>query len=368
MLFDPNPKSRKEDLFGRDKELKLLKDSLVLNERLVVVYGLRRIGKTSFVRVALRELGYPYVIVDIREVHSVYGRVSRYELYSKMAEFFTSYMKFYEKLGFRLSDLFKRVKGFRVSEVGVELGSGTRLPDINTLLRSFNMWATKNGTRFIIAFDEAQYLRFSGGIRYDEVIAWAIDNLENITIIITGSEVGVLREFLRLENPKAPLYGRYRREIVLERYSREQSLEFLEKGFKELNISVPKNELEEVVDILDGIPGWLTLYGYLRSIEGLTHRETLNKVFREGYKLISDEIEKIIAPSRDRYLGILEAVARGAKTWKQIKTYVVYKTGPITDSRFTTLLMNLVHYSLLEKKDNEYEIADPIIKHLISSS
>jgi len=46
----------------------------------------------------------------------------------------------------------------------------------------------------------------------------------------TGSEVGVLREFLRLEDPEAPLYGRHRREIFLGGFTAQQALGFLKAG------------------------------------------------------------------------------------------------------------------------------------------
>lgn len=361
MLFDPAPKTRREDLFGRDEELELLNRSLKLGERLIVIYGVRRVGKTSLVRTAFADFNYPNVIVDVREVHSIYGRVTKRGIYSKMAEYFTLTLNLYEKMGFKLSELFRRVRGFKVSDFGVEV-EPSDLPDMATLFRRFNEWAAKRGTRFVVAFDEAQYLRFSGGVRYDELLAWVYDNLENVTVVVTGSEVGVLRDFLKLDDPKAPLYGRYVREVRLGRYSRELSLEFLRRGFKELNMLPREEELEEVVEKLDGIPGWLTYYGYLRGVNGLPHKEALEKVFEEGSKLAMSEVEKIIGQSRERYLAILEAIAVGAETWKQIKTYVTYKTGLITDARFTTLLKNLINYGLIEKYEDKYVIADPVIK------
>lgn len=367
MLFDPAPKTKKEDLFGRDEELDLLNKSLKLGERLIVIYGVRRVGKTSLLRTAFSDFSYPNVIIDVREVHSIYGRVTKWGIYSKIAEYFTLTLNLYEKMGFKLSELFKRVKGFRLSEFGVEV-EPSDLPDMAALFRRFNDWATRRGTRFVVAFDEAQYLRFSGGVRYDELLAWVYDNLENITVVITGSEVGVLRDFLKLDDPKAPLYGRYIREIMLGRYSRETSLEFLRKGFKELDMSPREEELTEVVEKLDGLPGWLTYYGYLRGINGLPHREALEKVFEEGSKLVMSEVEKVIGQSKGRYLAILEAVAAGAETWKQIKTYVSYKIGPITDARFTALLKNLINYGLIEKDGSRYIIADPVIKWAVKES
>ncbi len=130
-------------------------------------------------------------------------------------------------------------------------------------------------------------------------------------------------------------------------------------------MSINESELREVVEKLDGIPGWLTLYGYYRGVKKLDHRATLDKVFSEGSKLVLSELEKIIEPSRDRYLAILEAIVHGATTWKQIKTYIMYKTGPITDKRFTELLKKLVKYSIVEKKDNEYRIIDPLVEYAI---
>ena len=182
---------------------------------------------------------------------------------------------------------------------------------------------------------------------------------------MTGSEVGVLRDFLRLDDPKSPLFGRYVHEIKLDRFTPEQSMEFLRRGFSELGMSVSDDELSEVVKYVNGIPGWLTLYGHYRGVVGLGHREALAKVFDLGTKLVMEELSKVIAPSRRRYLAILEAVTHGMSRWSQIKTYVTAKTGPITDRRFTDLLTKLVKYSILEKKNNKYKITDPMTQHAL---
>jgi AAA+ ATPase superfamily predicted ATPase len=137
-------------------------------------------------------------------------------------------------------------------------------PDLAEILERINSWAESEEKRVVIAFDEAQYLRLSG-IQYDGLIAYAVDNLPGITFVLTGSEVGMLHDFLGLDNPKKPLFGRYAREITLEKVSREQSIDFLERGCKELGIEVNPHELERVVDGLDGIVGWLSMYGYLRG-------------------------------------------------------------------------------------------------------
>ena len=36
---------------------------------MIVIYGVRRVGKTSLINVTLRELGEPFVIIDVRVLY-----------------------------------------------------------------------------------------------------------------------------------------------------------------------------------------------------------------------------------------------------------------------------------------------------------
>ncbi|WP_372914531.1 AAA family ATPase [Pyrococcus kukulkanii] len=204
-----------------------------------------------------------------------------------------------------------------------------------------------------IAFDEAQCLRFSG-LQYDGLIAYAIDNLPNVTFVLTGSEVGMLHDFLGLDNPKKPLFGRYAREIVLERFSRDKSIDFLIKGFSELSIDVSQDEIEDAVEKLDGIVGWLTMYGYLRGVRKLSHEEALSELLNMVRSLVRSK----------RYGIILKAVSLGNERWSEIKEFVESKTGRINDAKFSILLRNLVKYGYLDKI-RKYRIQDPIVREII---
>jgi len=367
MLFDIRPKSRLKDLYDREKEIDELRQSIDLGEPLIIIYGVRRVGKTSLLRASLNEFGYPYVLIDVREIFEEHSYITKNHLYEQMARFFTSNLELFEKLGYKIKDLLKHTRAFHISGISIEVNPSVNI-DLTSIIRTFNDWAKKHNTRFIIAFDEAQYLRFSGATRYNGIFAWSYDNLENLTIIVTGSEIGVLRDFLKLDDPKAPLYGRYVREIILNKFTPEQSREFLKKGFNELGINIPDHEIDEVINKLDGIPGWLTLYGYYRGVQKLDHRKALDKVFEIGSKLVIEELEKIIAPSKQRYLAILEAITHGATKWSQIKTYVEYKTKTrIADKNFTDLLKKLVKYGIIEKQEDQYKITDPLIVYAIKA-
>lgn len=96
-----------------------------------------------------------------------------------------------------LEELERNVKGLSVSGVRIEIAKDFSIVELFEALNEYG--------RFIIAFDEAQYLRFGGATRYDGILAYAVDNLENLTFILTGSEVGMLFDFLRFDDPRAPI-------------------------------------------------------------------------------------------------------------------------------------------------------------------
>lgn len=78
------------------KEKKELKDAVDLGEHLIVIYGIRRIGKTSLLRVALKKkTDMPYVLIDIKGIYYEYGSISRYRFYNEILSSFTRNLEFY---------------------------------------------------------------------------------------------------------------------------------------------------------------------------------------------------------------------------------------------------------------------------------
>jgi AAA+ ATPase superfamily predicted ATPase len=66
VLFDERLKENRRKLIDREKELEQLKVNM--NRPLILVTGIRRIGKTSLLKVFLNELGTPLVPIDAREL------------------------------------------------------------------------------------------------------------------------------------------------------------------------------------------------------------------------------------------------------------------------------------------------------------
>ncbi|NJE09639.1 ATP-binding protein [Thermococcus sp. MAR1] len=353
MLFSPYPKTKREELFDRDKELRELKEAVERGERLILLLGLRRLGKSSLLNVALNELTYPSIKVDVRKTYSELSSVNRYVIGKMLLSGMSGRKKLVEEAKLFL----ERVKGVSVSGLRLEITSKDF--SITELLEALNEYGEKAG-RVVIAFDEAQYLRFGGATRYDGILAYAIDNLENLTFILTGSEVGLLFDFLKFNDPEAPLFGRYHHDIALERFNPDLSREFLRMGFEETKFKVTEREIEGAVEELDGIPGWLSLYGYIRITRKLGHNEAMEEVLREAKAIAGNELSRLFNYS-PRYRFILKAIALNYSRWKDIRDYLSLKLGPVNDSNFSALLENLVKAGYVEKKGGRYLIPDPVL-------
>jgi len=124
-----------------------------------------------------------------------------------------------------------------------------------------------------------QYLRGPVGSEFSGLIAHLYD-YSNLRIVMTGSEVGLLHDYLGVDDPKAPLYGRYFHEVTLARFTREQSRDFLIKGFEQVGLAPPEELIEDAVEKLDGIVGWLVLFGR-RALEKGPSSEVVEEVGQE---------------------------------------------------------------------------------------
>jgi len=67
LLFDLKPKTKREELFGRQRELDNLLSSM-MKYPLTLIAGVRRIGKTSLLKTALGECTHPVMYLDARRL------------------------------------------------------------------------------------------------------------------------------------------------------------------------------------------------------------------------------------------------------------------------------------------------------------
>ncbi|MCS6788206.1 MAG: ATP-binding protein, partial [Aigarchaeota archaeon] len=234
-----------------------------------------------------------------------------------------------------------------------------------SLLREINRWLEEEGEEMVIAFDEAQLLRAmkrgKGGMDFRKLLAYAYDNLERIKFVLTGSEVGLLMDFVGSEDRRSPLHGRYREEIALRKFDRETSLEFLRRGFREQGIDPSPEVLERAVDSFDGVVGWLTYFGHAAVSAGRLDGDVLERVVNEAKRVIEAELAKVFQRSK-YYRLILQAIGAGNHRWVEIKRTVEAWSGVyVSNAQLTRLLRSLEKLSIVEKVEDSYFLSDPLI-------
>ncbi|MCD6227815.1 ATP-binding protein [Candidatus Micrarchaeota archaeon] len=350
MLFDVAPKKARKDMYNYSEEyLTLIK--AIKDEKIIVVKGVRRIGKTSLIKVAYSELKMPKAYIDVRGISP-----------SKVSEWNTVIFRCFKKMNETIDvtkKVKKMIKGVEITgKLGfVEIGATFSIPrseDIIEEIEELDKKLGKLGKKAVLFFDEVQITKKFGA---SNLFAFIYDNTNNITLVLTGSEVGILEEFAGYSSD-SPLYGRAREEIDMRRLSPSQSLEFLKLGFIELHMNVPDEELLNTVESLDGIIGWLTLYGHYRR--KISHKKALTRVLKEAEKITHNEIERFLrnkGPAKTRYLKILKALSKRPMSWGDIKRML----PKVTDARINNYLEQLIKYSFIEKVKKEYRLADPLI-------
>jgi Predicted ATPase (AAA+ superfamily) len=354
VLFDLLPKEDRNDLFDREEELNKLKGLEGLYSPITLVLGFRRTGKSSLIKVALKELGLPSIYIDLRRFEEIQ--------YVQYRDFVLRLQHEVNKLIKRFPDLLNALRNIRgVSIMGNQVlfywKAGKRV-SFASLLDSLNDWADD---KVIVVLDEAQELIRMRGFNILPILAYSYDNLRKIRFIISGSKMGLLYRFLKIQDPDSPLFGRAMSTIELKPFNQNETREFLKLGFSQFGINF--KDYDEVYREIGGIPGWLTYFGF-KYVEYRDLDRALSETVNHAIKLIKAEFRNFLLDkltTRRRYYTIMQAVAK-CSTWSEIKRTLQIREGvEISDSRIHNYLRQLMDSSWIVKIDNKYCTPEPLI-------
>ncbi len=352
MYFDPRPKTSRGDLFDREAEVEAVK---ALRAPITLVLGLRRSGKSSVILVAASELSHPVVYIDARkfeaEPYLTFKHVSE-----ALGEALAQPMRRFPKLG----DYLKHIKGISVAGFEVKISWRER-GSLAEILEALNRWADDTGKKAVVVIDEAQELVKLRGYDLLKLLAYSYDNLRNVHFIMSGSKMGLLKKFLKLEDAESPLYGRYMEAVELRPFTLDEAEAFLEEGCRQYGVDPP--DAERVYRAVGGLPGWLTYFGYT-YVSVRNEEESIRRTISYAVELIRQEFAHFLEgrwAAERRYQVIMEAAAECA-AWSELKRAVEAAEGRhINDAEITRLVRNLVDYGFLEKRGDVYCPPDPLI-------
>ena len=266
----------------REVEMRILKEAKKRSKKklyTLVVYGLRRVGKT---RLLLEFLGEKdlYFFVNrgktseslLREYEEILrkkGVITKYEHISTWDEFFEV--------------LFERFNG-------------------------------------VVVFDEFQdFQRVESSVF--STLQKFIDlneNKKNLMLIFTGSTVGMIEKLFR--DSKEPLYGRIKRELHLKELGIKASYEMS----RELEIE----DIDDFIKLYAVFGGFPRYYVAIEDegLEGKSAEKIIENLFFSPSAPLEEEVPRILSLEFGRrsgvYYDILEAVANGATSLSKIAGYM----------------------------------------------
>ncbi len=337
MYFTLEPKSKKEDFFNYEHEYRKLVSALQ-NERLIFVLGVRRTGKTSLMNVVYNQLRGIKVWLD--------GRIIR----DPKKEIFWA---IYEAVKEKKSKIFGKIESLNIEALGIGLTIKVKKESLREIEKEI-----RKVKRIFVFIDEAAYMPAK---ELSKVLSYFYDFFPNITFIVSGSEVGLINEIIgEGEIEQHPLHGREISKIILNRLDKNRAYEFLKEGFKQINVKIKEDEIYQVINELDGLIGWLTLFGFRRGI--LKEKKALKTTIEIASRIAASELNNFLEKVKNRkiYLTILRKV--NGNGWLELKNLVdreLRKT--INPSTFNYCLNKLKKYSFVEERDNKYFLADPIL-------
>ncbi len=290
---------------NRQKELQLLEEEYLSNEfKFTVMYGRRRVGKTTLLKKYISSKPYIYFLVTLESLPVVIQRFK-----NMVADF--------------LNDEFLKE---------IELKSFEQI---------FSYLAKQNlSKKIVVVIDEFQYLG-----KLDKSIPsqfqYIIDEIlksKNIHLVLCGSIISMMYEQTLSYN--SPLYGRRTSSIKLDALT----FEYLSAFFP------TKNEIEliELYTVLYGVPKYLELFKESDTIFEAIERNILDKnafLYEEPRFILQNEVNEPMT-----YFSILETIANGEHKLgniagklnknvqnitsfisKLIELEIIYKDVPITE-------------------------------------
>lgn len=354
-LFDLNPKDSRADFYGkRDKIDDIVR--LVKHHSWIVVLGPRMVGKTSIIKVAYNDLPRDYSHVYL----NLWGVQSAGSFLQALAHGINESRTLYEKI----KNVIKRTEEFSVGpdsfSIKITKEPMTRIWDIMSAIGSL-----KHNT--VLVLDEVQELYPISGQVLD-LLANIFNTHKNIIFVFTGSMVGLVSSLLEPKKGDSPMYGRPPAKVVIQPFDRADAVKFLRTGFKEYNLSIDDSKIEEVVNDLGGIAGWLTMYGNFVAVRRLSHEKSLLETKKQAAKIIKSELNHFLdGKDRVAYTQTLKACAIGA-SWSDIKSAIsTRKHSPVNDRKIKDTIENLLDSMYIERdeKVGNLTIIDPLVKEVV---
>ena len=239
------------------------------------------------------------------------------------------------------------------------------MPLKKPLLSLFSALGHSHAT-YVIALDEVQELAPVSG-QLLTLLANIFASYNNVRFIFTGSQIGLIKYLIEPPDSHSPLFGRPPAQIHLKPFKRETSEAFLLAGLKECNSTLAKDQLDQVIARLDGIAGWLTMYGNFHGIRKMSHLTALEETIEQGKKISQNELNNFLkGRNKKNYLAVLKTLSYSdpsGSSWSELKSGSELKLRRrVNNKTLTSVIDSLVESEILEHSNGKYTMIDPLLR------
>jgi uncharacterized protein len=350
-LFDLPPKDSPRALFGRRNELEQL-TRFIDQRRWSVILGPRMVGKTSLAKAAVRASGRPSVYVNLWGARGTQGFV----------EAFVAALNANRSVRSRVARFLGRIQGLSLGPAGITLA-----PQARTLRTLWDLVGLigEQSERTVIILDEVQELAAISGVML-RALANLFNTYPGLVFVFTGSFFGILRTLVE-PSAESPMFGRPPATVRLEPFDRDVSVEFLRAGLQEHGLRLNAEELTGAVDrTLDGLPGWLTLFGNHVAVERLSLDAAELATRREAKKVARSEVAHFLEHRPvETYWTALRALTTEL-SWSELREALAARRGGrVNDHTVGNALRSLRDAGFVVERDRRYVLRDPMVRAFV---
>lgn len=323
----------------------------------LILYGPRRIGKTSLISESFNQLkskdDYRTILIDLFDsntIEAISGKIFR-DLLGTISKA-SAYAK-------------KVIKGIGIKTTGEQLELSLSTPR-EILIQTLNVLKHESdrGKKIVVAFDEFQEIE-----KIDEsllkVLRAHVQTHKNITYIFTGSHHRLLDLFTDQTQP----FYKFGKLIQLYKPEVNDIKVFLKNKFSQSEITIELNNIDLMTKMTKNFP----YYTFLLA------SELWNECNIKNISIINSTlIEKVIGKTLVRYSKTYEDYwSNFSKNQRKVLKIICETNSPfknelvtkysISASSIQRSIKSLIKYQILWKENQKYEILDPIFEIWITN-
>ena len=336
----------------------------------LVLYAPRRFGKTSLVFRAIEQLesaGFTCIYFDFMPVYSPESFVRLYTKalsakqsnLNKFAQMFTSIIKNIRPI---LTFGQDGMPEFSIDYANAKVDETM----ISRLLDMPEMLAGEKQT--LVFFDEFQEVEKLKNINFEALLRSRMQQQQKTNYLFFGSKTHLLKEMF---NSKKKAFYNSASQMSIGALPQQDTIEFLQTQFSRSNITLDDEPARYLISVAGDIPHYIQLLASEIWQNMINNQTVITKL------IIDENVQNVLALKSDYYMELFDHRSQNQKqllkalTFERKNIFSVDYINKYRLSAVSTLQRSvkvLINDGIIEKKGDEYFIADPFFKLFVEQN